>query len=80
MALLESELVSKGIVPESGDRGELLKIPTLKKLLLKIEKIEKAHRYADLARQIALLQKNQEKLWNCLVEVGKKLGVAIVEH
>ncbi|MDJ0717154.1 MAG: hypothetical protein QNJ54_23550 [Prochloraceae cyanobacterium] len=80
MALLESELVSGGILTQSGNKGDDLKIPPLTKLKNKIEKMEDAHRIADRARQIVLIQKNQEKLWKWLVKVVQKVGMAIVEH
>ncbi len=68
LALLQSEVVSGGFLTQSGNKGKDLKIPPLTKLKNKIEKIEKA---------IVLIQKNQEQLWNWLVELGKKLGVEI---
>ncbi len=76
LALLESELVSRGIVSESGN--EERNIPPLTNS--KSDNLEKKHRIADLARQIALLQKNQEKLWKWLVKVGEKVGIAIGKH
>ncbi|MDJ0718238.1 MAG: hypothetical protein QNJ54_29100 [Prochloraceae cyanobacterium] len=75
LALLESELVSGGIFSTSGNEGENRKIPKLTNS--KSDNQDTTHRIADLARAIALLQKKQEKLWNCLVELGKKLGVEI---
>ena len=78
LALLEEELVSGGIIPKSGDRGEDLKIPKLTNS--KSDNLEKTNRIADLARAIALLQKNQEQLWKWLVKVGEKVGIAIGEH
>ncbi len=76
LALLQSELVSGGILTEN--KGEKLKIPTLTNS--KSDNLEKTHRIADLARAIALLQKNQEKLWKWLVKVVQKVGIAIGEH
>ena len=74
LALLESEVVSGGIVLES----EKLKIPKLTNS--KSDNLEKTNRIADLASQIALLQKKQELLWKWLVKVGEKVGIAIGEH
>ena len=68
LALLQSELVSGGIIAESANERETIKKPTLKKLLLKIDLIEKA---------IVNIHKNQEKLWSWLAILGKKVGVAI---
>ncbi len=78
LALLESEFVSGGIVTESGDEGEELKIPKLTNS--KSDNQDTTHRIADLARQIALLQKNHSLLWKWLVKVGEKVGIAIGEH
>ena len=78
LALLQSELVSGGLITQSGDKGEKLKIPKLTNS--KSDNLEKTHRIAALARQIALLQKNQKKLWKWLVKVGEKVGMAIGEH
>ncbi len=78
LALLESELVSRGIVAESGNKGEERKIPKLTNS--KSDNLEKTNRYEDLASQIALLQKNHSLLWNWLVKVVQKVGIGIVEH
>ena len=71
LAILQSEAVSGGILTQRDNKDPPRKIPTLKKLLLKIDLMEKA---------IALLQKNQEELWNWVIVVVQKVGVAIAEH
>ena len=78
MVLLESELVSGGIIATSDNEGEKLKIPKL--TTSKSDNQDTTNRIADLASQIAILQKNQEQLWKWLVEVGEKVGVAIAKY
>ena len=75
LTLLESELVSRGIITQSDNEGEKLKIPPLTNS--KSDNQDTTHRIAALARAIALLQKNQEKLWNWALVVGEKVGIAI---
>ncbi|MDJ0719029.1 MAG: hypothetical protein QNJ54_33195 [Prochloraceae cyanobacterium] len=78
LVLLESELVSGGIVSESANEGENRKRPKLTNS--KSDNQDTTNRIADLARAIALLQKNQEQLWKWLVKVVEKVGIAIGEH
>ncbi|MDJ0717791.1 MAG: hypothetical protein QNJ54_26815 [Prochloraceae cyanobacterium] len=71
LAILQSEIVSGGIISESDNEGEKLKIPPLKRLQNKIEKMEKV---------IVNIEKNHSLLWKWLVKVVQKVGISIGEH